>query len=224
MSAFNLYDRAPPSIVHDCAQRAEPPLVRVINDGDRYVALCTVCGVVVDVSTTGVNPRGTPQMPAPKRHTPPPQTPAPKASKALLDEVWMVQFGDLLTGTVASRFVEAGWAGTVRSFETPAIMLTEAVKSLSAGRKPGLIFLSGDEATLDPLDAALGLRAIEPSWGLGPIPLVVFTDQSADERYKATLTAIGNARYMKRSLNASVDDHVARLDQMMARLTGRGRP
>ena len=58
---------------------------------------------------------------------------------------------------------------------------------------------------------------------LGAIPLVVFTTAPADDTYKAALTRIGNARYVRRDASTSVDAQTARLEQMMVRLTRGGR-
>lgn len=238
MSAFELDERVPGSVALRCGrcpQGSAPPTQHIEDEG-RKLSLCTRCGIVVEVLATQqaaaespleMTPAPVPmETPEPARPPTPPPPPGPAASPGegpILDEVWVVQFEDAVSAALRDRFTAAGWAGEVSGLPTPQAFVTAAVQALEAGRKPGLVIMSGDASTLDALEAALGLRAVEPLWGLGPIPLVVYTTASADDELKAMLTLIGNARYIRRSAEAQVEEQVSRLDTMMARLTGRAR-
>jgi len=73
------------------------------------------------------------------------------------------------------------------------------VRALAAGQKPELVVLDVRMPEMDGRDVARAMRALEDAMGVKRTPILFFSGVLCDEPFKATLEALGNAKYIRKT-------------------------
>lgn len=174
------------------------PTSTILRDQGKQVTTCSQCGFPIQQKQD-----------------------IPKNPK--LENVIIVEDTDLVRQILSEIMVDTGFARKIISCRNGEEFLTTVTEML-AGQKPvGMVFLDVLMPVLDGVSAALALRAIEK--GLKspkPIPILFFTVKKCDEGFRRTLHRVSPALYVNKEADASPQQLMERLRNIVARLSTPG--
>lgn len=94
-------------------------------------------------------------------------------------------------------------------------------RALAAGERPDLVVLDVRMPGLDGQQAAFAMRAVETALGQKKrTPILFFSAVLCDERFKAILAELGNARYIRKSEDGDAQQLGSRIVSVLQRLVG----
>lgn len=93
-------------------------------------------------------------------------------------------------------------------------------RALIAGNRPDLVVLDVRMPGLDGQQAAFAMRAVETALGQKRTPILFFSAVLCDEKFKAILQELGNARYIRKSDDGDAQQLGNRIVSVLGRLVG----
>jgi CheY-like chemotaxis protein len=140
-----------------------------------------------------------------------------------LENVIIVEDTELVRQILSEIMLKTGFAQKIISCQNGEEFLATVTEML-AGQKPvGMVFLDVLMPVLDGVNAALALRAIEKGLKTSkPIPILFFTVKKCDEEFRKLLHRVSPALYVNKISDASPQQLVQRLQNIVARLSTPG--
>lgn len=109
-------------------------------------------------------------------------------------------------------------AKTVESCTQGADFLKIFTKRSIENNPPSLVVLDVAMPILNGVNAAIAIRAIESSFGFGPIPVMFFTSQKCDDNFKKVLSYCKPAHYVNKGISSTPSMLSSRIRQVIIRL------
>ena len=135
--------------------------------------------------------------------------------------VYVVEDSSFLRQLTRDLLIERQLAREVSDLPDGPAFVEAFARAVKAGEKPDLVVLDVRMPGMDGREAAHAVRAIENVWQQKRTPILFFSAVLCDEPFKATLQALGSARYVRKQ-----DEDIQRLGErvaeVLAKLVGAG--
>ena len=140
-----------------------------------------------------------------------------------LENVIIVEDTDLVRQILSEIMVKTGFARKIISCRNGEEFLTTVTEMLASQKPVDMVFLDVLMPVLDGSGAALALRAIEKGLKTSkPIPILFFTVKKCDDEFRKLLHRVSPALYVNKEADASPQQLMQRLQNIVARLSTPG--
>ena len=179
----------PLAFCQGCGENVETH--RVAAEG-RVERRCVYCGLVLD---------------------------ARDAALATAERAIAVDDSELLRDVLSDLLVERGLAQSVTACKDGAEFLEVFTGALLRRRPPGFLVLDVQMPIINGVHAALGARAIERGFAVGPIPIVFFSVAQCDDNLRRVLQHCAPAGYLNKQTAPTPEAIGDRLAAILRRMT-----
>lgn len=174
-----------------------------------------------------------PSPPDPRSAAPRPAAPAPPASVEAVQRategaplrqmgrVMLAEDSAFLRQVTRDLLLSKQLCREVVDCEDGASFVEAYTRALVAGERPDLVVLDVRMPGLDGQQAAFAMRAVETALGQKKrTPILFFSAVLCDEKFKAILAELGNARYIRKSEDGDAQQLGSRIVSVLQRLVG----
>lgn len=143
--------------------------------------------------------------------------PAPPTRQ--MRRVAVVEDSGFLRQVISDLLVERQLCREVVGFDDGPAFVEAFTRGLSENDRPDLIVLDVRMPIMDGRSVARIVRTLEHTFGAKRVPILFFSAVLCDAEFKATLKALGSARYI-RKIDSDVESLGERVAAVLARLIG----
>ena len=161
---------------HSCGEKVEPLIALNAKGEEKY--FCINCGLPLEDSA------------AEEAHQ--------------LEHVVIAEDSPLIQEIISDVLVGQGFARMLSTCISGEEMIARLTNLFAHGRTPDLIILDVNMSGMNGIECAVSLRALEQGMSTKePIPILFFTSEQCDTKFKQTLRSLSPAMYVNKGSDSS---------------------